>query len=507
MKAPELDTWHRTSPFAVLFFIGKTIRLLIKNGWQSLAPLVALLASGQFDVKTVLQIAVVALGILIIGGSILSYWFFRYQLTGDSILIRQGVVKKKQLDIKFDRIQGINTQQNPIYRYLNLVTVNFDTAGSSGNEGNLPAVTREFADSLRVRIGKNRRPETSDVDDVAAELDDLDLGGHLVRLDWRDMVRIGLADRRALIVFAFIGPLMEQIGEQMDTYIERFVLQAAAYGIHFDAASGAWAVIAIVILIVLLFALISIAAAFLSYHRFTLWLDGRTLRSRGGLITTHEHSMDLGKIQTLRLQQGIIESWQRRFKLTARQAKASGKDQAEKVFTIPSVAVAKANELRKLFYAPEAGTLTQNPRSTDFAPISPYYMRSRLLFIGLIPALIVTAATAFKAGPYSLVFLLWLPIVAAASYRSWKRAGYLHDDNEIVRRSGLLGYRTVGLLFRKVQRVSVSQSRYQRRKGLATLKMYMASGNVRVPYVAHETANRLRDYILYRVESSDQAWH
>jgi putative membrane protein len=98
-------------------------------------------------------------------------------------------------------------------------------------------------------------------------------------------------------------------------------------------------------------------------------------------------------------------------------------------------------------------------------------------------------------------------MVAAIAYRSWRRAGYLHDDDEIVRRSGLLGYRTVGLLFRKVQRVSVTQSRYQRHKNLASLRMYMASGSVRVPYISHETAKQLRDYILYKVESSDKAWH
>ena len=147
----------------------------------------------------------------------LSYWFFRFQISDDSILIRQGVFKKKQLDIKFDRIQGINTKQNPIYRLLGLVTVSFDTAGSAGNEGNLPAVTRGFADSLRERIGKPRTVESGDDEDNAAD------AGALVHLDWRDMIRIGLADRRALIVFAFIGPLMERIDENIDRYISDFI--------------------------------------------------------------------------------------------------------------------------------------------------------------------------------------------------------------------------------------------------------------------------------------------
>jgi len=112
-----------------------------------------------------------------------------------------------------------------------------------------------------------------------------------------------------------------------------------------------------------------------------------------------------------------------------------------------------------------------------------------------------------ELGPAALFFLLWLPAVAALSYRNWKRSGFMHDAEEIIRRSGLLGYRTVGLLFRKVQRVTVTQSRYQRREGLASLRIYMASGSVRVPYIEHRRAQQLRDYILYKVESSQLTWH
>jgi putative membrane protein len=53
----------------------------------------------------------------------------------------------------------------------------------------------------------------------------------------------------------------------------------------------------------------------------------------------------------------------------------------------------------------------------------------------------------------------------------------------------------------------VTQSRYQRRKGLASLRMHMASGRVSIPYIKHAQAQQLRDYILYRVESSQKAWH
>jgi putative membrane protein len=73
----------------------------------------------------------VAFVIITVAISIVRYWFFRYQISDDSILIREGVIKKTQLDIKFDRIQAIDTKQNVLDRSFDLVTVKIDTAGSS----------------------------------------------------------------------------------------------------------------------------------------------------------------------------------------------------------------------------------------------------------------------------------------------------------------------------------------------------------------------------------------
>jgi len=501
LKTPEVGGWHRTSPFAILFFIGRILRLITKNAWQSLAPLFALAVTYQGDMVSKIILAGSAFAIVVTAASILSYWFFRYQLLDDSILIRQGVIKKKQLDIKFERIQGINTQQNIVYRYLGLVTVTFDTAGSAGSEGNLPAVTRAFAESLRDQISGNSDVEESD--DSADE----PKGDALVHLDWRDMVRIGLADRRALLIFAVAGPLFERLEENAEQAVTDVITTAAGYGLQIDTSNGVWIGIAAVLILIVLLLLLSIGAAFLRFHDFQLFLDRSTLRSHGGLLTRHEHSMDLGKIQTLRLQQGIVQRWLGRFRMTARQAVSGGREGKKKIFDIPVVTAELADELRGRLLGPESGALTQDPRSDQFVPVSPYYMRSRILFIGVFPALIATLVIWPELGALSLTILLWIPAVTALAYRNWRRAGYLHNDNELVRRSGLLGYRTVGLLFRKIQRVSVAQSPYQRRKNLASLRMYMASGSVRVPYIDHATANQLRDYILYKVESSDKAWH
>lgn len=502
MNTPDSDSaWQRTSPFAILFFLGRIVRLVAKNAWQSIAPLFALLVAYQGDLVSKLLLGGTVATTALIGGALLSWLFFSYQIRNDSILIRSGVIRKKQINIKFDRIQGVNTEQNPVYRILGLVTVTFDTAGSSGSEGNLPAVTREFADSLRKNIGRVQTREPANDEQRAPG------ATALLRLDWRDMLRIGVADRRALIIFAFIGPMLEQMGDQVEQFIENALASAAQEAAQLDVASGVFIVLTIFVAVVLLLGVFSVASAFLRYHRFELLLDGHTLRSTSGLLTRHEHAMDLQKIQTLRLQQGIVQAWLGRFTMTARQAISGRRQRSGKMFTIPVVTAITADQLRTALLARPCARLTQDPRSELFQPISRYYMRSRILYLGLIPALLLTTILTAVAGVVGLAALLWLPLVALLAWRSWHRAGYLHDDDELVRRSGLLGFRTVALLFRKVQRVTITQSRLQRRKSLASLRLYMASGSVRVPYIGYATAQQLRDYILYRVESSQQAWH
>ncbi len=499
MKTTEPGSWQRTSPLAILFFLGKLVRDIAKNAWQTLAPLAAFLVAYKGDLAEKAIIAGIGFFVVTSIIAVLNYWFFRFQLTDDSILIRQGVLKKKQLDIKFDRVQGINTAQNIVFRILGLVTVKFDTAGSSGDEGNLPAIPGSFAESLRARIGT---ATTLPVDGEDAAVSD-----PLVRLDWRDMIHIGLADRRVYVVLALVAPLIEQMGETRVNFAENYIREAAQNTISLGISVFALTAITIVIGIIVTFTLMSIGAAFLRYHNFELFLEGSTLRSTGGLLTRHEHSMDLGKIQTLRLTQGLIMRGLDFYRLIARQARSSNKNDSSKNFVIPRVSAVQADHLRELLLAPEGDKLIQIPVSDRFKSISPYYMRSRILVNALASIAIATLLLTITGNTATLLFLVWIPVSMPFVYLAWRHAGYHYDDQGFVRRSGIIGFRSVALLYRKVQRVTVTQSRYQRKKELATLRVYMASGSVKIPYIEHALAKQLRDFILYKVESSQQAWH
>ena len=73
MKAPEPGQWQRTSPLAVLFFFGKVIKLIMKNAWQSLAPLAAFAVAYKGDLVETATIAAIAIFLLIGGAAVLRF--------------------------------------------------------------------------------------------------------------------------------------------------------------------------------------------------------------------------------------------------------------------------------------------------------------------------------------------------------------------------------------------------------------------------------------------------
>lgn len=507
MKQTEADGWQRTSPYSVLFFFGGLVKGLARHASQLIAPLAAFFIAWQGDLQSKIVIAAIALILFATVSALLSYLTFYYRVDEDAIRVRSGIFQKTQLDIRFDRVQAVTTEQNPVYRVLGLVSLTFDTAGSGKGEGVLPAIPLAEADVLRNRIGRvdlvvagTPSPAGSPAQDEV-----------LLALNGWDMVRIGLADRRALVLLAVLGPVLERAGDGVANRIGSRVadsMDKAQKGFQqFDATTGLVIVAGLIIALVLLFGVLSIFAALLRYHRYRLSRDGQRLRSVGGLLTRHENVTQVAKVQILSLRQSLVLRLFRRLQIVAKQARSGNRDQDSRHFQVPLVTPDFACRFTRIVFDEEAQGLDADPWHPAFMQTSPYYLRPRLLLVALAPAAVACLAMAPGAGWAAAWTLLWIPAGALLVYQAWRRAAFRLDRDGLVRRSGLAGVRLDVFLFRKVQRISIRQSWFQRRHRLANLRMFTASGAISLPYIDHATASRLRDYILYRVESSDQAWH
>ena len=510
--------WQRTSAFAIVFFVGKTVRVFARSLVQLIATFGALAILIERNSYLVLAIPV---GIAaIVGIGVLQYWFFRFKIEDDRILIRQGVLKKTALDLPFDRIQGINVERSLVNRALGLVTISLDTAGSMAAEGQLPSVGAGLADELRSRVEGS--PGTK-ADDAAAEPE-----GHgesdrnaLLKLTPGDIVRIGFANRNVLVAAAFLAAIGETFGFAEEA-LRPVVASVEATLAGADAVARAVYIALFVLLGLTVVLTLVIGAAFLRYHNYTLWREGTAYRSRTGLLTQRGVVVETAKIQQLSLSQNVVMRLFRRFRLRALPAallpgqggdSGAGLNFAE-VLDVPLLRASTAEGLRSRIFGTEGGDLTLLPDDDAFSRVSPHYIRALALrmaiplgLIGTLPLLGWLGPTASGGLAIGIWWGGWSLLSGLIAWQLWRRQGFLHDHDGLVSRSGLLGRKVDAFLFRKVQSVTVGRSPLQRRKGLATLEVGLACGVVRVPYIDLDTAHALRDYILYKVASSEARWH
>lgn len=523
--------WRRTSPFAVLHFLGAALKGLVANAGQMAASIGTLLLLAREGSATVL-VGAAGFVVLFTILALLRWWFFRFSLDVDAVRIRQGVLKKTELTVQFERIQGVNIEQPLTFRLLRLVTVSFDTAGSAGREGKLPAVSPHFAAALRARIERERQARAASVpapDYAASPLarasQPAAVGGEhatssgdaerVVRLAAGEVVRIGLADRSVLAGLAFVPLGWQAFDQHLREEIETQLREIAAGFQELGMLAASLAVAGGLALVLVLVLTITIASAFLRYHDFTLYAaaGNQRFRSARGLLTRKETAVERARIQQLRLTQGLLFRWFGRFHLrmlpvaNAPAANAEAAQVADSMLHVPALASAAVRPLAARVFAEEGEMLSLLPASDRFVRVAPAYIEARCKVAAIAPALLATALLYPFFGPISLWSLAWAALACLVIWQLWRRRGYMHTDDGFALRRGLLGFKVDAFLFRKVQTVAMRQSPLQRRRGLASLDVVLASGVVTLPYIDHAAARRLRDYMLYKVESGRRPWH
>lgn len=528
-KSPDAGGWQRTSAFAIVFFIRTSI--------SQIRGIVNLLAA--FGVSLIflrrmprLDLVILAGGLIIVVTGVLRYWFFRFRIEADRLLVREGILRKTALELPFDRIQGINLERSLIDRVVGLVTVQLDTAGSDAVEARLPSVRTEVADRLRARLGAGRRagawgglrpadppaareepagPPTTGTD---AERRDAERSDVLLRLNAADMIRIGLATIQIPAVAAIFVALWREPRELSRRLAESFGVVPALEWVEGALATAAQGVSPAAFVTGLLAAgliavvLIAITAAFLRYHDFTLWRGPAAYRSRAGLFSQREVAVRFPRIQRVALLQTPLARCFRRYRLTLHPA-ADDMDE----LVVPLLDGATAESLRGEVFADESPGLALLPADRAFVRVSPFYIRGLALKIAAAPALALPAIL-FLTGilgralaEASVWMLFWVLTGGLVAWMHWRRLGYVHDDDGMSIRRGFFDRNVDAFLFRKAQYATVRQSPLQRRRRLATLEIGLATETVSVPYIDHGIACRLRDYVLYKVESSRRRWH
>ena len=493
---------------AAMLFIGlKYLRRALRQAWPLF--LIVVFRNGQGDRFTnVLYLALLLTSLQLIT-SIIAWFRFTFYIENDELVVSQGLFRRKRSSIPLPRIQSLQFSQNVLHRRLGVVEVEVETAGSQGSELSLDALERDRAEDLRRFIMARKADlqpaeelassETADEGDAAAEPEQSkEPALPLLILNPQVLLYAGLTRnhlRTAGLIIGGLFGLYQLAGDvvpilQPDVLIERLV------GV---APTRLWQSTTIVIMALAMAAVVgSLIQTWLRYFDLRLVSNREGFHLQAGFFNRREQLMRHEKLQYL---QSLQNPLQERFGLrTIQLVQVGGTRAARQSMQIPGCDDASWERVREQMFGEEAEA------GLSWEGIHPRIVRRYVIQLGILPAVPAVALLWFQFGAWALLALLWIGVAYLMGKRYHREFRFGLNEKLLRVQSALFLRSDTELWLFKAQAVDLTQSWFQRRVGLASVTVYMATGGVEVPYLPLAKAQQLRDQVLYRVEVSKADW-
>ncbi len=470
----NLSVPQRQSPLAIVF-LG--LRILRSLGIAQIVIVVLFIMRAPFNgaLSVLPFVIIVAFG----GFSALAWWRYTFQVLDDELVVTKGIVRVVRLNVPIERIQSIAIEQQLLHRLTGLVKVAVDTAGSNEAEFSIDAVARPVAEELQrravtavptpVKIGSALPPPVLAQDRVVFTHD----GRRLLAMALTMWPLTGLL---------VLGPLLAFGGD--------FFNRLPDVGLGDQPFRWWWVPVGIAGFIVFSVVL-NIIRVFLQDWELSLRASATSLRRTSGLLSKTNTASSVDRIQMVTSAQNPL---QRRARLRnielatvgQRSLSVDGCDDAQFTTVLTLAAVTPIDELlldRRI-----------HPAAIWLA------VRNATVVCALL-----TGALFWLIGWWSPLVLSSIPLVWAttrlnvANFR-WGLGQQLASSSHV------LSLRTEQALLHKTNAVTVTQSIFERRRGLGRVQLATASGAISIGMIPIEEAQAARDTILHAVETDTRPW-
>lgn len=496
---------RRQSPVAIFMILYTFFRRFISVAWYAIIPMVV--GGGLKNTIAKISFSVVGLIIaaVILAISLLSYFRYYYSIDETSFNIQKGVFGRKKINLPFERIQNINFEQNLVHQIFGVVSLQIDTAGSSGNEIKVDALPKKEAEAIRDYILEQKR----EISALSGEIEETEAATEteiaaierkpdelILSLNIMDLMKVGVSQnhiKTALIILTFGYSFMDDV----EDLFKINVVDMAVENVDFIGNTF----IATILFFLFVSFMITLVRTVLKNFNLRFFKSHEGFKVTSGLFTRQEIALRKEKIQIIQWTNNPIRKLFKIFTLDIKQAVAGVVMNRKQKAEIPGCYQNQVDQVLNSCF-PDLKEDRFKEHRIEFA-----FVIRRFLFIGLIPPVIFLVSYYFTlqiqllvigiAFPFVVFMLLW---VYHKKYRI-----YIGEDYIKIKK-GIFGTSNVVFPYYKVQAVEIMQTIYQRKKGLGNLGIHTANGTISVPYFEITKARALKNYILYKVEKNNQAW-
>lgn len=457
------------SPAARRLHPATMLVAFVSKAPSTLLGIPALLAVARADLQWLLIGSAVAL--LVTGVSRWLAWSrFSYTLTGDAVVIEQGVFGRHRRTIPYARLADVGIERGPLHRLFGLARVTLETGGAGADDGTLDSVTAAEAERLRAVI-RQRRATGAVVPGggaASAPLPAPVADAPIFAMSTRRVLGWGLFNFSLVWIAVGFGAL-QQIGEALDPQD----VWLKEIGARRDAARAiaplVWAQLALAgaVAAVALGVLAGLIRTLLRDYGYRIDREPGRFRRVRGLLTRSEAVIALPRIQLAAIDTGPVR---RRLGWSRLRAQALGGEGANGRQDLAPFA--RPEEVDRLL---EPLHLSRLPADA-LTPVARGHLWRALLRRSGLPLLLILLAAVFAppalaASPLLLPWLL-LAFLERRHHRYRVDAGLLQVQRGVIRR-------TVWIVpVARIQTVTLQRGWLQRRLGLASVMVDTAGGGM-----------------------------
>lgn len=487
----DLHQWQRLAPVALVFLIVNGLQKFIRENLYLFVGAGAGAAFTEWMGWRELLLGILALLLILGVGAMVYHRRFRYRLEDDAVRVRRGLWVRRELRIRFARIQNIQISHPFYFQPFDLVRFSLETPGAAEKEVELPGIPRATAELLRDRIAEhlNGVDDGGPVADNGPEPEVLHIAGS------RRLFAHGMASNQIWVLAGAAAYLLSLFRERIEDRLE----DMAAVQWLGEQLQSAWFLIPVVLLIaVLLLQALSGLISIARFHGFRLIDRDDRVVATYGLLDRREKTVRREKITGLGLHQSMVGRLLGYWYLVVKQASSNEMDGEvnQQQLLVPG--------LRRTDLGINAGLLAGTGQLPAFERISPGFRQIFWVRVFVVIALGLLALAFFLGRDHWTVLVLagLLPVVTGAIDLRWRHWGWALKGEMLWVRQGLLGQRFDVFALDLVQQVRVGQSPYQLRRDLANLELVLPQGSITVPYLPHDTASLLANRAIRAAETA-----
>ena len=451
------ESEYRLHPFSWLFVLITQLRPVA-------LPLLVVVLLGRGAWWEVLGIVGAGLAALY---AFVTALVFRYRLTRDELIVREGVLGRTERHVPYARIQNIVQKRNPLHRLFDVTELRLESAGGTTPEAVMNVIRTAEAARIEAVLRGHRPAAGAESDETPEDV--------LLALPPAEVVRLGLVTNRGLVVVGAALAVLSQIQPWEDRSWRAIVLGAVeVFREWVPVMPGPAALAALVVggalAVTITQKALSTMMAILSFHGFRLRRQQERIATERGLVVRQEASARRDKIQRVIIGEPLLARLMGRRWLWCEVAAGRQDDGGE------------GERLRWLApLAPPAvvervlDTVTPGLRieARDWRPLHPRAWRRRLLPSAVVWTCICLLAGTWLADwvlPVWAVALLWLVGLGWWTYdaRRWTAsAAWACDGGVLAFRAGWIHRQWTLARLAKGQVISLHRSPFDRRHGMA----------------------------------------